>query len=139
MIVRKYTASDHFLFWGFTLLCLTGAILVFFRHPSQSISLQCPFHFLTGLYCPGCGSTRSLHYLLQGDVATSFRYQPLMFPTLLILAVLYAQQALLALFGKTFTLPGARLLGQIVLIVVVVYFVLRNLPLACFDSLRPIP
>lgn len=31
--------------------------------------LQCPFHQLTGLYCPGCGLTTACIALLQGDFA----------------------------------------------------------------------
>jgi hypothetical protein len=33
--------------------------------------VPCPFHELTGWWCPGCGMTRGLHHLLQGDVAAA--------------------------------------------------------------------
>lgn len=31
----------------------------------------CPFHALTGLYCPGCGGLRMTHDLLHGDLAAA--------------------------------------------------------------------
>lgn len=31
----------------------------------------CPFHGLTGWYCPGCGGLRMTHDLLNGDVAAA--------------------------------------------------------------------
>ena len=34
----------------------------------------CPFHALTGLYCPGCGSCRALHQLLSGHVGAAISY-----------------------------------------------------------------
>lgn len=37
----------------------------------------CLFRRLTGLYCPGCGGTRALRYLLQGQVMKSLYYNPL--------------------------------------------------------------
>lgn len=36
----------------------------------------CLFHLLTGLYCPGCGGTRSVIYLAHGQIVTSFVYHP---------------------------------------------------------------
>jgi Protein of unknown function (DUF2752). len=40
------------------------------------IGFPCLFHLLTGLYCPGCGGTRAVIYLFQGQFAASFRYHP---------------------------------------------------------------
>jgi len=31
----------------------------------------CPFHTLTGLYCPGCGGLRMTHDLLHGDLVAA--------------------------------------------------------------------
>ena len=38
--------------------------------------MPCIFHLLTGLYCPGCGGTRAVKYLLQGDWKNSLIYHP---------------------------------------------------------------
>lgn len=46
----------------------------------------CPFHRLTGLNCPGCGTTRMLEALLSGDVAEAFSLNPFFF-LLTVLAV----------------------------------------------------
>ena len=41
------------------------------------VFIPCPFHRLTGRWCPGCGMTRALHDLLHGDLARRARRQPL--------------------------------------------------------------
>lgn len=38
---------------------------------------RCPFHALTGLWCPGCGMTRALHALVHGDVLQALHMNPL--------------------------------------------------------------
>ncbi|MGL5683791.1 MAG: DUF2752 domain-containing protein [Marinifilaceae bacterium] len=38
----------------------------------------CPFYKLTGLQCPGCGSQRAIHSLLNGNITQAFGYNPLM-------------------------------------------------------------
>ncbi len=50
---------------------------------------KCIFHLLTGYYCPGCGGTRAVRFLITGHPILSFIYHPL---------VLYA------LFGIVFNL-----------------------------------
>jgi hypothetical protein len=60
----------------------TGTVLLF---PLLILLLQgheqvetaqslCPFMLLTGLPCPGCGMTKSLLFLLNGDIQKSLSY-----------------------------------------------------------------
>ena len=37
----------------------------------------CPFHRLTGIACPGCGTTRAVAHLLRFDLAGGFAMNPL--------------------------------------------------------------
>lgn len=37
---------------------------------------KCTFRRVTGLYCPGCGMTRSVKTLLRGDILLSVYYAP---------------------------------------------------------------
>ncbi len=41
--------------------------------PSEYIFPRCPVYMLTGWECPGCGSQRALHALLNGDIAEAWR------------------------------------------------------------------
>lgn len=60
--------------------------------PESSVFFpKCPFHMLTGLECPGCGSQRAIHSLLNGDIAAAIHYNLLIvlsIPYLLFLAIL---------------------------------------------------
>ncbi|WP_183564473.1 DUF2752 domain-containing protein [Mucilaginibacter sp. SP1R1] len=52
----------------------------------QNHLLRCPFKYLTGIDCPGCGFQRSLIALLQGDIQQSFALYPPTIPLLLFFA-----------------------------------------------------
>ena len=61
-------------------LLLLG-ILLFWLAAERLLDLKlflppCIFHSLTGLYCPGCGGTRAVLFLLHGQVGKSFYYNP---------------------------------------------------------------
>ena len=43
------------------------------------IAIACVFYEITGLYCPGCGITRSILSLIDGDIYQAFRYNPIIF------------------------------------------------------------
>ena len=54
----------------------TGALLAisllgiyFFFDPGQHFFPKCPFFWLTGLKCPGCGAQRAVHHLLHGNLS----------------------------------------------------------------------
>src|SRR5881392_3121848 len=74
-----------------------GAVYLYLFEPGKSgFFPACPFRALTGLNCPGCGSTRGLHRLLHGDVIAAFEFNPLMVvsvPFLLYALVRYTAAA----------------------------------------------
>ena len=57
----------------------------------------CPFRSLTGLYCPGCGSTHALAALLAGHWAEAWHYNPLAIVLAPVIAALIAPQFYTAL------------------------------------------
>ena len=54
-------------------IVLTAAIFLYSEFdPAGSVFWpKCPFHLLTGLECPGCGSQRAVHSLLNGDLLSA--------------------------------------------------------------------
>ena len=59
-------------------LAVVATMLAFFDPASAGFFPPCPFHALTGLDCPGCGSLRGLHQLLRGHPVAAFELNPLM-------------------------------------------------------------
>jgi len=98
----------------------------------------CPLRVLTGLYCPGCGSTRCLHALLHGDLALAFTMNPL----LVIAAPVLVLMALRAGGLLPTWAPWERVLAvarrpRPWLWLLLGYAVLRNLPWPPFAWLAP--
>lgn len=97
---------------------------------------SCPLYALTGLYCPGCGSTRCLYSLVHFDLPGAMAMNPL-----LVLSLPFLLLMLLNGAGIRPRLldPLMRLLAMPMfwLIVLVGYAVLRNLPWAPFTGLAP--
>ncbi|HUK81431.1 MAG TPA: DUF2752 domain-containing protein [Verrucomicrobiae bacterium] len=91
---------------------------------------HCPLHSLTGLYCPGCGSTRALHQLVHGHLLAAFRLNPLAVVALPLLALWLARSER----GDVKSMWIWTLL-----VVIVVFGVLRNLPVYPFSLLAPQP
>lgn len=79
-----HSASSIFkrpaLWWP--VLIVTGFILVYiYREFNPETILyfpKCPFLALTGLECPGCGSQRAIHHLLNLELIAAMRENALM-------------------------------------------------------------
>ena len=55
---------------GMAAILTTAAVILFVFDPTRVGFLPpCPLHEFTGLWCPGCGSTRALHQLVHGHLA----------------------------------------------------------------------
>ncbi|WP_276089466.1 DUF2752 domain-containing protein [Pedobacter sp. JY14-1] len=53
------------------------------REKADIFLLPCPFKYLTGLDCPGCGFQRSVIALMRGDVNSSLTLYPPAIPLIL--------------------------------------------------------
>ncbi len=107
---------------------LAAAICLFNFNPAgHRFYPPCPFHWLTHLYCPGCGSLRALHHLLHGRWMAGLAQNPLMVIALPFLAALLVRPALGRRAWVCWTAFG----------VLCVYWILRNLPGWPFSLLAP--
>ena len=88
---------------------------------------ECQFYKWTGLYCPGCGDTRAVIALMNGDILLSLRQNALIVVLILVLAALYIELLLKVVFEKRFKSPVFNLkFLWIFLILFAVYSVVRN-------------
>ena len=90
---------------------------------------RCMFHQMTGLYCPGCGATRALSALLHGNVKASLHNNLLLFPLLTLIVVLIVKPEI----------SLKRPVAVAIVAVVLLFTILRNIPVAPFTYLAPIP
>jgi hypothetical protein len=66
-------------------LAVAGAWVLYHYPPATSTFYpHCAFHDLTGLDCPGCGTTRALYQLLHGNVGAAFRLNAMLFPLMFV-------------------------------------------------------
>ena len=110
-------------------------IALYMRSGGSGIS--CLFHDLTGLYCPGCGSSRSLVALIHGQFGEAFRQNVLLYPlgvpALAVLLYEYVRVVFPRLKLRGVYLPQPVIVGCAV--AVVLFAVLRNIP--AFSFLAP--
>lgn len=128
-----------------TCLLLAAAVFFVYRfNPGiNRIALVCSFYGTTGLYCPGCGMTRSLYAIMNGHFGEAFSYNPLWpFYSLLMLGSLSLWFYFL-LTGKNPFIPVNRFLAKhscyciITAIAIILFWILRNIPVFPFTVLAP--
>lgn len=116
-----------------------AALAVSFVFPVGGLGVDlCAFHAATGLPCPGCGLTRGLSALSQGDFTAALALHPfvvLLWPTffgLALLAVLPAR----ARGAVEARLRGSRVAGKAYELVFWAFLGFGLLRLAVFVALR---
>lgn len=114
----------------------TAAIYLYFHNPHQ-YPLPCLFHIITGLYCPGCGAGRASYSILHGRFYDAFRYNPVYVILIPFLGIYIAARAI------DWVLTGGNHVDRkinpkilyVILVLVIGFGVVRNLPLYPFTLL----
>jgi len=120
------------------LIGMIGAVLYFFIDPSLNLFPRCPLYSTTGVYCPGCGSQRALHDFLHLDFMGVIGHNVLFLFGIVVLLYHYTILGLNTFFSKNhFNLVYHKRTPIIVLIIVVVYWIIRNIPYYPFNLLAP--
>ncbi len=109
----------------------TATLALHLRDPHVSHSWGvCPLYALTGIYCPGCGGLRGVNDLTNGHLGAAASSNLLLVLALPFAALLFARWTWVTWQGSGTTvvppLPRAVKLGLVA--VVLVFWVLRNLP-----------
>jgi len=89
-------------------------------HRPSFLFPPCPFHELTGWYCPACGGLRMTHDLLHGDLAAAFvdnAFALIGLPLLLMWVVVRRRQGRPVLTASAFA---------VIITAAVVWTVVRN-------------
>jgi len=112
---------------GVILLSGMLILLYLFNPLTSGIFPPCPFHYLTGMHCPGCGSLRAVHKILHGDLAGALAMNPLLVLSLPLFPVAVFRRSWLYLSWLPLTF----------LLIILLFGVLRNIPLWPFMLLAP--
>ncbi|MBV9796226.1 MAG: DUF2752 domain-containing protein [Actinobacteria bacterium] len=115
----------------------TGFLYLVNPHAHQ-VFLPCPFRLLTGCYCPFCGGLRMVHDLAHGQLVAALHDDALALPLLLIAVAAWLNVAV----GRWRGRPVVRVrrpgwLWPAMVVVLVAWTVLRNLPFRPFTALHP--
>jgi len=126
-------------YFGFLFLGLSLALLYFYIKPSNVNFLpKCPLYVTTGIYCPGCGSQRATHELLHFHFLGVLRQNALYVLGLLFLAYHLIINILNSLFKKNiYNYVYHPKTPYIILIIIIVFWILRNIPYYPFTLLAP--
>jgi hypothetical protein len=118
-------------------VCMVAVALLFMAIKG---SPPCIFYQLTGLYCPGCGAGRCFLALMRLEIYQAFRFQPLLFIFLPVIAYYLLKVYIKFVFGKD-VLPFPEIKSKLVAIsiptIIIAYWVLRNIPIFPFTLLAP--
>lgn len=110
---------------------LGASLLVHLRDPHQSGSWGfCPWLFLTGTYCPGCGGLRAVNDLTHGDLVEAASSNLLFIgsvPLLLFWWTRWVHDRWTGL-SRAVDTRRALVLGALFLGVTALFWVARNLP-----------
>lgn len=121
---------------GIWSLLIAGGVYLFIFEPGRTGFFPiCIFRFLTGLTCPGCGTTRALHEILHGDFQAALMLNPLLLLALPFLLYAFLRYSVIVMRGgvpRRNVLPASYIYA--IFFVVVGFWIFRNTPFYPFVS-----
>ena len=118
--------------WGVISIIVVTAIIIYKKFNPSNVNYfpKCPFLSLTGLKCPGCGSQRAIHSILNLDIYAALKHNFLLVPAIPYIVLGAYFDMLNAPTIKQVKLRK-RLFGtkaiMIILIIIVVFWIYRNI------------
>ena len=116
-----------------TIIAIIGLVLVKKYNPEEeSFFIPCVFNKITGLKCPGCGMTRAMHYLVNGNLKKAVWYNIMIVPGVFIL--LYSGYRYFKYLTKNEEIVNKPLevILKIFLVILIIFMVVRNITTIIF-------
>jgi hypothetical protein len=96
----------------------------------------CPTKALLGIDCPGCGSMRMLYSLMHGNLVAAAKFNALGLVAIVLLVWAYLAWVYGRVVGRQIrSWQHGRWAAIVTLSLVVIWFVVRNIPAAPFSGL----
>lgn len=140
-VITSPTPTPRRVGWWLTIAlpAVAALVVLFLFNPSQyGFYPRCMLYVTTGLYCPGCGGLRAMHYLTHGHVLTALHYNPLAVLSLPFFGFYSVRWLRRWMSGQP--LPPFVLQPKwikLLTVVVILFTVLRNIHIAPFTWLAP--
>ncbi len=101
----------------------------YFLNLYYNFSIPCLFREVTGYYCPGCGITRCLFSIINGNFYQAFCYNRLVFISLPFLGFYVVYSIYLYVFNKNDKIicRVPKVVWNLLLVVVILFGVVRNI------------
>ena len=106
----------------------------------QGFYPQCPLYQLTGILCPACGATRAVSALTSGHLGAAVHDNVLLVALVPVLAAVWLGWMLRSAgySGRLTRLRWPPRMQVVMPVLLVLFGVVRNLPLAPFHALVPL-
>ncbi len=125
--------------------CAGATAFLYAVDPTQhAVYPQCWLYHTTGIYCAGCGATRALHALLHGRFFDALHDNALVITTLPFLLFFTGSYLFRAWQQKSWPQNNVEPVSLIrwaigLMVVMLIFMAVRNVPGAPFDLLKPLP
>lgn len=124
------------------LLLIIGVAITYsiFDPSTNKYFPTCPFNKFTGLFCPGCGSQRALHYLLVGNLQAALSSNLLLVIFLPLLLFYYLAEAINYFSPKKLVHINIVNKGWFIYSitgVIIVFWIVRNVSFSAPNILAP--
>lgn len=124
-MVSKYSKLNRIIL-AITFFAL-AVVYALFNPAEYPLFPQCPFRQLTGLLCPGCGSQRAIHQLLNGHLLAAVRYNAFVVVTLPWIAAIICSKMFATNRGEQISrILLKRSIVNTYLLVLIIWWVYRN-------------
>lgn len=121
---------------GIWLLLIAGSVYLYLFEPGRTgFFPPCMFRLLTGLQCPGCGSTRAAHQIVHGHFEAAFMLNPLLLLALPFMVYAFLRYSMIVMRGgvpRKNSLPAPYI--YTLFFVVLGFWIFRNTPFYPFVS-----
>ncbi|HZY38727.1 MAG TPA: DUF2752 domain-containing protein [Mucilaginibacter sp.] len=120
------------LYFALTFIGVVAFAIIYYRFNPAKYSFfpKCPFHSLTGLDCPGCGSQRAFYFLLHGNIPAALSENVLLVASIPFLLVHFFYKVKSVVLQKDcrWGVIYHPLTPKIIFVLVVVFGIVRNIP-----------
>ena len=118
---------------------LVGSAAVWYFDPlKESFFPVCPLYRFTGYACPGCGLTRAFHAMFHGDILAAMDFNALVPVFAVLLGIFFVSLVLYAIRGRGLGIDVFKPYALWTFLIILILFgVLRNLPIYPFNILFP--